>query len=90
MLVGVKCQGKYAYQTVTKITDWRHVPKRTYLCVHAVGGETGKTLTKARREHVRREHNKKVGLTGNGRCSLHVMNWRKQLLACKPVAAKSK
>ena len=48
-------------------------------CVHAVGGESGKTLTPSRRESIRKLHNAKCG--SGGRCSLHVSSWKAKLQA---------
>ena len=84
LFAGVKRSGKKGPQTVVRMTP-KHVKetKRTSRCVHAVGGGNGTTLTKSRREQVRREHNKEVQRTGNtgSCCRHHVRNWRELVLA---------
>ena len=47
-------------------------------CVHAVGGDSGKTLTQARRDSIRKAHNKIAPDVG-GRCSHHVTAWKSKL-----------
>lgn len=44
-------------------------------CVHAIGGESGVSLTAARRESIRKNHNKLVK-NGETRCPLHVGSWK--------------
>jgi len=56
-------------------------------CVHAVGGESGKTVTQNRRDAIRKAHNKKAH--GGGRCSLHVTSWKSKLAhKCGVVSAR--
>ena len=57
------------------------------LCVHLVGGDSGKTLTPNRRDSIRKAHNKKAH--GGGRCSLHVKEWKSKLAhKCGVVSAR--
>ena len=57
-------------------------------CVHAVGGESGKTLTRNRRDSIRKSHNK-MPHGGGGRCSLHVDSWKSKLAhKCGVVSAR--
>jgi hypothetical protein len=44
-------------------------------CVHAIGGESGVSLTAARRESIRKNHNRLVK-DGETRCPLHVGSWK--------------
>ena len=85
MLVAIKGDG--ARQT-TRLLGRADAAPGTQLrghCVHAVGGASGKTLTPARRESIRKLHNAKCG--GSGRCSLHVSSWKAKLQAQNGVNA---
>jgi hypothetical protein len=85
ILVAIKGDG--ARQT-TKLLGRAEAAPGTQLrgyCVHAVGGASGKTLTPARRESIRKLHNAKCG--GSGRCSLHVSSWKAKLQAQNGVNA---
>jgi hypothetical protein len=44
-------------------------------CVHAIGGESGVSLTASRRESIRKNHNKLLK-NGETRCPLHVGSWK--------------
>ena len=81
--VGVKTlKRKSGPQTVLAITK-KHAqqPKLANRCVHAVGGGSGVTLTKARREQARLEHNRAARKTGaEGCCRHHVRFWRDKVL----------
>jgi hypothetical protein len=58
------------------------------MCIHAVGGETGVTVTAARRKRVLADHAKALALSGKMdavQCSHHVGNWKsisKGVLVC--------
>ena len=85
VLVGVKTfrSKKPGPQTVIKLnTKHAKQGKLPNRCVHAVGGVTGATLTAARRNQARLEHNKEVWKTNHpGTCCHHVRNWRSLLSA---------
>lgn len=78
MLVAIKGTGER--QTCRQLgrDDARPGAQLRGLCVHAVGGDNGKTLTCNRRNAIRKAHNKKCGEAG-GRCSLHVGSWKAKL-----------
>jgi hypothetical protein len=58
------------------------------MCIHVVGGETGVTVTAARRKRVLADHAKALALSGKldaVQCSHHVGNWKsisKGVLVC--------
>jgi len=77
IFVAIKCKGTQHTKQLGRAEAMPGVQLRGW-CVHAIGGESGKTLTQHRRDAIRKAHNKKAHDDG-GRCSLHVNSWKSKL-----------